>query len=77
VLRADGWCHPDGAIYLAESSGRFLLAADYYDDCLALTRTFPDLEMDVAVWSAWNLMPSTEIHHAPPSPWSIELRQSL
>ena len=77
VLRADGWCHPDGAIYLAERSGRFPLASDYYDDCLALARAFPALDMDVAVWGGWNMLPGTEVHRAPPSPWSIEVRDRI
>lgn len=77
VLAHDGWCHPDGTIALVETSGRYPLATDYFDDCLALAEAFPDLELDVAIWGPWRILPHVKIEYAPRSPWSDELKQQV
>lgn len=76
VRAADGWCHPDGAIFLAEESGRYPLATDYFDDARAIATAFPFIEMDIALWTP-RILPRLSIHCSPESPWPTELRAQV
>lgn len=76
VNSADGWCHPDGAIFIAERSGRYPLATDYFDDALSLASAFPFLALDIAVWAP-RIFDDVAIHHAPDCPWPKELRERV
>lgn len=77
VLSANGWCHPDGAICIAERSGRYPLALDYLEDAEAIGAAFPFLKMHIAVWATSNILPDRTIDSAPRECWPRELREKV
>jgi len=76
VLGGRGWCHSDGTIALVDELEDYPLGSEVLEDCRRLAGAFPDLRMDVALWSGERTILDYPVMDAPEAPWSPELLAS-
>jgi hypothetical protein len=71
LLDGTGWCWPDGSIVFAGELEDYPLGQEIMDDCQLLASAFPDLAMDVALWSYYSPYGygGPPLLDAPQSPW--------